>query len=744
MNGILDGISVVDLSWGTAGPIATMLLADSGAQVTRVRPPAGDPFVTPASLVWDRQKRHVDFDLTSSDGRAQLDGLLAGADVLIDSFPPGTLDRLGLDTQVLATHPRLVHCSITAYGSTGSWRDRPGYDALVQARTGVMFEQPGHREAPIFHWVPLPSYGAGILAAIGILAALRERELSGLGQRVETSLLQGVLAWTTMPWTRVEHPTPGYYASYACKDVGQTACYEAGDGRWIHPMPEVAPVVLEVLGLGPDALVGSPSAPTCDERKAFQASMQSLLLRRTSTEWLEIFRQRDLRCQPVQSIPEAYDHPQLAATGAVQTIDVEGVGPVRQFGSPFRITTTSGHPAAAPQPRRRLSSPLEGVTVLDFGLAVAGPYGPMLLSDLGADVIRIDNVNAPRATDNQVWAACQRGKRSITLDLKSAEGRAIVEALIAKADVIHHNMRPGVAERLGIGFEQVRASNPRIVYCHVTGFGASGPLAAAPGSDQMSQALSGLDHEQGATDAGGHPTWNRLGVCDHGAAMLSVLGILAALQRRERTGEGALVETSITNAAALFTSHVALADGLARFPGLDREQTGLGSLYRLYETASGWICIAAVLPRHWPHLCQALGLAELVDDERFTDGPARHRNAEELARMVGAVLRMKPASEWVAILDAADVPAEIASDAFIESWFDDPDIVAKGWVTKYIHPVWGCTEQVGRLWDFSASPSRLFGPPVLHGQHSREILTELGRSPQEIEQLAEARVTTLP
>src|SRR5262249_58462106 len=117
---------------------------------------------------------------------------------------------------------------------------------------------------------------------------------------------------------------------------------------------------------------------------------------------------------------------------------------------------------------------------------------------------------------------------------------------------------------------------PDIVYCHVTGFGASGPLAGAPGCDQMSQALSGLEHEQGATDAGGHPTWNRLGVCDHAAAMLSVVGILAALQRRERTGEGAFVETSITNAAALFTSHVALAEGLARSPWLDRQPTGLG------------------------------------------------------------------------------------------------------------------------------------------------------------------------
>src|SRR5262249_1217201 len=124
-------------------------------------------------------------------------------------------------------------------------------------------------------------------------------------------------------------------------------------------------------------------------------------------------------------------------------------------------------------------------------------------------------------------------------------------------------------------------------------------------------------------------------------------------------------------------------------------------------------------------------------------GAARHRNADELCRLLGAVLGMKPADEWVSTFDAAGVPAEVASDEFIATWFDAPDIVAKEWVTKYVHPVWGRTEQVGRLWDFSASPVRLFGPPVMPGQHSREILTELGRSPDDIEQLAAAGVTTL-
>ncbi|MBV9661986.1 MAG: CoA transferase [Acidimicrobiales bacterium] len=742
MSDVLQGIKVVDLSRGSAGPIATMLLADGGADVTRVVRPGPDDLATSASKVWDRGKHQVTADLRVAEDRERVLALIADADVLVDSFAPSTLEKLGLGPEATAGFSRLVHCSITGYGTEGPLRDRPGYDCLVQARTGMMYEQPGHRPGPIFHWSPLPSYGAGLLAACGIMAALREREISGLGQKVDTSLAQGVLAWTTMPWTRVERPNPGYYSIYGCRDVSPTPSYEAGDGRWVHPMPEVVPLMLKTLGLDASHLAGA-QAGSCAERKAWQGSVQEMFRRKPAQEWLQLFWDNDVRCQPVLSVSESYDHPQIRAIGAVEECKTES-GRARQFGRAFTVTRQPGRTPERGDPTgERLSSPLEGIRVLDFGLAVAGPYGPMLLSDLGADVIRVDNVNAPRATDNQVWAACQRGKRSITLDLKSAEGKEVVSRLISQADVIHHNMRPGVAERLGIGYEDVRAVNPGIVYCHVTGFGPVGPLASFPGCDQMSQALSGLEHEQGATAAGGHPTWNRLGMCDHATAILSVLGVLEGLQRRERTGESSLVEASISGAAAFLASHVGEAEDGSRFPSLDREQTGLGPLYRLYQTADGWICVAAIKPDHWPALCRALDLDDLVSDPRFADRPARHRNAGQLAARLSERFATRSGAEWAAILDQAGVPAELASADFIESWYDEPSLVSRGWVTKYTHALWGRTEQLGRLWHFEATPSRLAGPPVIHGQHSEEILFELGYSSEEVARLSESGVTTL-
>jgi crotonobetainyl-CoA:carnitine CoA-transferase CaiB-like acyl-CoA transferase len=739
---IMQGTKVVDLSSGSAGPIATMLLADSGAEVVRLVSPEKDSLISPASCVWDRGKQAIAADLRTPEGWTKLLSLLDGADVLVDSFAPETRLGFGLGPELLESFPGLVHCSITGYGLEGPSRDRPAYDCLVQARTGIMYEQPGHRDGPIFHWSPLPSYGAALLAACGIVAALRERAQSGLGQHVGTSLLQGVLAWTTMPWTRVENPPAGYYSTYGCRDVSPTPCYETADGTWIHPMPDAIPLVLEAIGVDPSALDGSPNG-ACADRKAWQASVQEMFMRRPARDWLELLWCHDVRCQPVLSVEESIQHPQIQAIGAVQEIDA-GVGQVHQFGSAYTVSPQRGlDPPSRSTPRSRLPAPLEGITVLDFGLAVAGPYGPMLLSDLGADVIRVDNVKAPRATDNQVWAACQRGKRSITLDLKSAEGREVVKRLVSRADVIHHNMRPGVAERLGIGYEQVKEANPAIVYCHVTGFGAVGPLASFPGSDQMSQALSGLEQEQGATASGGHPTWNRLGMCDHAAAILSVLGVLQALHHRGRTGESSLVEASISGAAAFLSSHSAVSADGDRFPALDHLQTGLGPLYRIYQASDGWICVAAVKPKHWRLLCQVLQIEDRISDPRYSDRSARQRNGIELATLLSDRFGSKPAKEWLQRLDRAGVPAEMATPDFIDEWFDDPTLVRKGWVTKYEHPVWGRTEQLGRLWEFSASPSRLFGPPVLHGQHSKEILKELGFPPETIQEMVSAGVTTI-
>jgi crotonobetainyl-CoA:carnitine CoA-transferase CaiB-like acyl-CoA transferase len=773
---VLAGLRVVDLSSTIGGAVTTMLLADYGAEVVRVEPPSGDPVrAFPAWVVWQRGKQRVAIDPTTASGAADLAALVGGADVVVDDG--ATTPLLGDHEALPGDHDRLVRCSITGYGSRGPLADRPAIDLLVQARTAVQYEQParrGGRSGPIFYASPLPSYGAAILANIGIAAALLHRERSGRGQRVETSLLQGVLAWTANTWQRVEKPTPRYFTyrpGADARDIMPTPTYEAGDHLWFHPMPEILGAVLEELELTMRDVPGMRGGQA-EAVRAHQAAVQSLLMQRTRQEWLELFWRKDLRAQPVLSVEEGFEHEQIVTNEVVVDVDVPGVGTTRQFAFPHRYVgkdrLAPGGPAASPEPTAAWTGerpsaaapaagtsvpvgdgPLAGLRVLDFGLALAGPFGPMRMADLGADVIRVENARGRRAAGarasgdggnattispaealasatNQVWSACQRGKRSISIDLKSPEGIEIARRLIATADVIHHNMRPGVAERIGIGYEDAKKLNPGIVYAHVTGFGTRGPLVQFPGCDQMGQALTGFEHEQGATPAGGTPTWHRLGLTDHATALASVIGATQALYLREKTGEPALIEADILSTTTFLLSHMYLPEDGPAGGGwrVDLDQTGLGSLYRLYRTSDSWLAIACLQDDDWRRLATTVGREDLaVEPGLGADAPF---GRPELGPVLEAVFATKTATEWFEVLDDAGVPCEIADDAFIDEWYDDPQIVENGMVTDYVHPVLGRVEQLGSLIAFSDTPEKISRPPVVPGFHTVEILAELG------------------
>ncbi|HEX5586943.1 MAG TPA: CoA transferase [Acidimicrobiia bacterium] len=745
----LEGLTVLDLSRDTAGAVTTMLLADRGATVVKIEPPEGDPMRHAAGhVVWNRGKRSVVLDLDTSDGAAKLRELARDADVLVETFAPGTTTRLGIDeATVRRDNDRLVYCSITGYGRNSVHRDRPAIDGLVQARLGLQNEQPGLRPGPVYLHTPLPSLGAALLASVGIRAALVARARTGRGDWVETSLAQGALLWMTQVWKRAERPTPPLHELWRIKEFPPTPCFEAGDGQWFHPMPQGVPVALAHLGRDPMEI--NPMAAAFgeyDERKAYFDTVRELYLERPRDEWVELLQAADVPCQPVGSAESALDHPQLQHNGAVVSVDVPGVGRVRQFGRGFR--TDRDEPAFAPSAPPALGEhepaldpmawptstgsshavhtggrgPLAGVRVLDFGIALAGPFGPMILSDLGAEVIKIDAVGPGVGQPGEsTWVACQRGKRSIAIDLKSDAGQRIAAELIASADVLHYNLRTGVAERLGFGYEQARAINPRIVFCHVTAYGSTGPLATWPGVDQMGQAVCGHEYEQGATPNGGHPTWYRFGMCDAATGMLSVVGVLEGLLARdlaaERDDTSSKIEADILTAGLFLASDAFVGpDELPTRPHLDGAQMGLGALHRLYETADGWLCIAAAADVHRRVLCEATG-------------------QEASAPALEAVFRTRSAADWFATLDAAGVPCEIVELDGGTRLFDDADAVEQGWVVSFDHPVWGPLEQPGRFVDFSTAPSRVAGPPPVLGADTREILAELGYDADAVDQL---------
>jgi crotonobetainyl-CoA:carnitine CoA-transferase CaiB-like acyl-CoA transferase len=390
---------------------------------------------------------------------------------------------------------------------------------------------------------------------------------------------------------------------------------------------------------------------------------------------------------------------------------------------------------------------LEGVTLIDFGQYLAGPFGPMIIGDLGADVIKVEPITGDGMRFvNQPFVGCQRGKRDIALDIKSERGHEVAMKLVERADMVHHNMTVGTAARLKIAYDDCKAVNPDIVYCNTYAYGLEGPLSRFGGLDPLYQATAGLEYESGPVHAGNPPMYYRFGMCDTANAMLSVLGSLMALYHQRRTGEGQELWTSLLDGGAMFASDVFLVDGQTHpYPRLDKDQTGIGACYRLYETADGWLQLAVVTEEQWRSLCGELHVPELVDDPRFADAAARDTNRTELEALLGECFKHRTALTWMRLLADVGVPSELPVDTKGgELAFFDAEHERLGLVAEYEHPILGTMRQYGSLIDFSETPSRARSAPPLVGEHTQEILGELGYTTEEMTSLKDDRVVYWP
>src|SRR6478736_2207101 len=364
---------------------------------------------------------------------------------------------------------------------------------------------------------------------------------------------------------------------------------------------------------------------------------------------------------------------------------------------------------------------LNGVVVVDFGQYLAGPFGPMIMSDLGADVIKVEPVHGDTMRmAGKPFFGCQRGKRAIAVDLKSPAGLEIGLELVARADIVHHNMTAGVADKLGIGYADCKRVKPDVVYCNTWAYGLEGPLAKFGGLDPLYQASSGLEYEAGATHTGNDPLYYRFGMCDAANAMLSVVGSLAALYHQRRTGEGQELWTSLMDGGAVFASDALLVDGEAvPRPRLDQGQHGIDACYRLYETQDGWIQVAAVSEQDWVALCGALGAPELADDERFAVADLRREHRTQLETLLAPRFLGRTSVSWSPALDYAGVPNEIPLDTLAgDTVLHDADNVALGLVAEYEHPMMGLMRQFGSLVQFSDAPYTAERAAPLVGQHT--------------------------
>ena len=693
-----------------------------------------------------------------------------------------------------------MYCSITGYGTDNPDADRPAYDALVAARTGHQWESRGvlggttarlsgttpilpdfkvpldrwegpPRLGPMFAAVPWPSIGAAHIAHLSISAALRAREITGRGQHIETSLLKGALASGAFAWARAERADAPGYQSWLHDPRASKGYFKCSDGRWVHqwsPVPgfltaasgETLVVNDEVRARTREGRIGVAAA----ELPRLQAVLGDCIetyRRFPSAEWEAAAAAAGVSVQTVRSPEEALQDRLLLADGCVTELEDPELGPLRQIGRLYRMSGCSWQVAGPPPTPGQhteevlaevsagdavsrpagpsvgsLRHPLEGIRVIDFSLAVAGPFGAQLLAELGADVIKVNSVS--RAGLNaQMHGMCERSKRSIAIDLKDPEGIAIFHRLVEGADVVATNMRQAAVDRLGLDYESLRHVNPAIIYCHTRGH-EDGPRKNLVGHDQSAAAIAGVSWIEGGVDDGGTPHWPSVSIGDTGNGFLWATAVVQALYHRDRTGQGQMVDTAIVNTHLLNCSMTWMTpDGgaVADRPRLDRMALGFHALYRLYEGADGWLCIAAVTGEHWTNLCAALGRPELAADLRFATPSARAEHDEELSAIVASAFAGQPVEALRQMLDDFGVPCEVSSPDFVLRFFNDPANADRQWITTYEDPVGGPTTASGLLADFSETPGKIWGPPLVVGDHTRDILAELGYDSEQIDKM---------
>jgi crotonobetainyl-CoA:carnitine CoA-transferase CaiB-like acyl-CoA transferase len=367
MAGALDGLRVLDLSWGIAGSLGVLLLAEQGADVVKVEPPGGDPFREYSGYaVWNRSRRSVTLDLKHPDGHAAFHELAADADVLVETFRPGVTDRLGIGYEALhGENPRLVYCSCPAYPEGHRLAGHAGYDALVQAASGQQWEQPGWRLGPIFLHMPMPSMAAMFLVPTGILAALIAREETGRGQHVRTSLLQGAFLYTTQIWTWATN-APGDFWTTMSKSYPagshQEMIFEVSGDEWVHMsiMSGLPPVRSqdEILGLDIEASNNERYAMLSPEERARITPLRQAAYRRQQRdELIAAFHENNHAIEAIVPMgdalgggPSGAPHPQLEANGMVATVEDPDLGTTTQVGVPIHLMGTPGT-IRGPRPR---------------------------------------------------------------------------------------------------------------------------------------------------------------------------------------------------------------------------------------------------------------------------------------------------------------------------------------------------------------------------------------------------------
>jgi crotonobetainyl-CoA:carnitine CoA-transferase CaiB-like acyl-CoA transferase len=779
-------------SGSIAAAMAAMVLADAGARVLKIEPPEGDRLRThlPSGfVVWNRGKESLILDLRSPEGQQRLRDLAADADVVLDGFAPGTADRWGIGASALAdANPGLVHCSITGFGPTGPYSKLKGYDSLVAAKAGLFARGGfGHRDGPIMYPVPWGSYGAAMQSVAGILSALMVRERTGRGQQLQSTLLAGldpvdyfVGTIAQLMAKRGEAPALDARTGLAASRYGVLVCTK--DGRFIQTSTVLAHqgrALCEVAGishvLDDPRFAKLPIFGCPEDAQEWEDMLWEAFRQEDLDHWLpKLLGSPDIAFEVAVTCEEGLKHPQIGHNGDAITLEDPVYGPIGQVGpighfaaTPCTVTRSApalghhGGPFAARRPPTTTTTttpphPLSGVTLVEFGYFYAMPYGLSMAAALGARVIKVEDATGdphrasfgPEVASNKTTA----GKESLSIDLRSPDGQALAHKVISRADAFVNGFRTGVAERLGLGYEELRTVNPRLLYVHAAGYGTDGPYAHRALYAQAAQAVAGSFGRQVGywaepsrnlgmsvmeLQAIVQPRLNQIVDGDSNAALGVLAALTLGLYHQRRTGEGQFLTTTMIGSNAwCYSDDFCCYDGKPPVPICDDDYYGTSALERVYQAAEGsWVCLAVRSDKEFDNLVRTIGLPELALDDRFSTAKARWANDADLIAALTARFKDKPASEWEVVLSAVDVgcvEANMNGQPAFNSF--DPVLLETGLTVAIDHPMFGSLVRAAPPISFSETPGRV-APPCMRGEHNRSILTELGYTEKGIAQL---------
>ncbi|MBI2877394.1 MAG: CoA transferase [Candidatus Tectomicrobia bacterium] len=806
--GALEGLRVLDLGEGIAGPFGATLLADFGAEVIKVEHPekgdilrwlppfapaagrtasAAGPRPSPgeASLWWavdGRNKKSFTADLSRPEGQEQVRRLVALADVVIDAFRPGTLERWKLGYEELRRiNPRIILVRASGFGQSGPYRDRPGTD-LTGAALGGIASLTGYPDGPpVRTGTSMGAYLTGLFSALATLLALYDRDIqaTGLGQEIDLALYEPLLRVS-------EYNFAHYHLEGAIRERignGHPAAAPLGnfrtrDGRWAFILAGMDHIFARLCrAMDREELVQDPRFSDRIQRGENGAAINAVVAdwarEQTLPELVEKLDRAEVPVGPLYSIAEIFEDPHYRARGNLVEVEDPVLGKLRMQGVSPRLSRTPGqirwsgprlgeHNAeilqlihatppsgnSAPRPTQDPSSrprlPLEGLRILDLGSSGAGPIGPTILGEFGAEVIKVEEPGgthmllrnvAPYYKDSTLfWAVEGRNKRSITLDLRRPEGQELVRRLAAHCDVVLGDFRCGALEKWGLGYEELKRINERLILVTVSTFGQSGPYRRRAGYDMIGLAAGGLVYLTGTPDR--PPVRPGLILGDYTTAITNAVGTLIALHARHRLGQGQWID------ATLYESIFRLSEWTTTaYDRLGWKRERLGNRHPslapsgIYPTRDGrWVVIDAPTDRLFARLAQALGKEEWLQEERFRSPAARVQNVEDLDEAIQRWAGERIAEEVVEILVAAGVPVCPVCDT--REIAEDPHCAARGNLIEVEDPVIGPVRMQGVVPRLSRTPGSVRrGAPAL-GQDNQEIYGGLlGLGQEELQRL---------